>query len=270
MNRKKLTVAYSPCPNDTFMFHDIAMKKLVLPRYHVDVHMHDVEMLNTMALSETFDITKLSLHAYLKVRDQYQILNSGAALGYGCGPLVVTREERAIENLTQGTIAIPGELTTAHLLFQLWTPDAGNIVFMPFDQIMGAVISGDVDVGVVIHEGRFVYRELGLRCLADLGEWWQERTDLPLPLGCIAARKSLGPSVIDSFDQLLRQSIENASAAPDKTFAYVRQHAQEIDESVFVKHIKTYVNEFSIDLGAAGREAIKTMEEEAVKAGVLK
>ncbi len=267
MTSKKLTIAYSPCPNDTFMFHDIAMRNLALPDCQGEIHIHDVETLNTMALTETFDVTKLSIHAFLKVRDQYEMLNSGAALGYGCGPLIVAASD--INNISECEVAVPGELTTAHLLFRLWAPEAKNIVFMPFDKIMGAVKNGEVDVGVVIHESRFTYQDMGLQCLTDLGEWWEKKMNLPLPLGCIAARKSLGRDTIESFDEILKQSIENSLADPRKTFSYVREYAQEIDEAIFAKHIETFVNEFSVDIGIKGREAIEMLKQEALKAEIL-
>jgi 1,4-dihydroxy-6-naphthoate synthase len=269
MNENLLTVAYSPCPNDTFMFHDIAVGELLLPEHITEIHIHDVETLNRMALSETFDITKLSIHAYLKVRDKYEMLKSGAALGFGCGPLIVARPDMNIDNISECRIAVPGELTTAHLLFRLWAPEARNIIFMPFDKIMDAVVNGEVDVGVVIHEGRFVYKDIGLECLADLGEWWQEKIDLPLPLGCIAAKRSLGHDTIESFDEMLKTSIENSLVTPEKTYDYVRQHAQELEESVFLRHINTFVNEFSIDMGPKGREAIEAMEDLVVKGGII-
>ena len=264
-----LNVAYSPCPNDTFMFHDIATQALSLPLYHTETHLHDIQTLNEKALSEEFDITKLSIHAYLQVRETYCLLNSGAALGHGCGPIVVTKQDNTIDDLAECTIAIPGDLTTAHLMFRLWSPNAHKRVFMPFDRIMQSVLQGQVDAGVIIHEGRFVYQQLGLKRLVDLGQWWQDQTSMPLPLGCIAARRSLGKETIAAFDELLKQSIANALAEPLKTLSYVRDNAQEMDETVLQKHITTFVNDFSVDMGPEGRRAIEALEERAIKAGIL-
>ena len=269
MNDSVITLAYSPCPNDTFMFNAIANGSLTLPGFEMQVHLHDIETLNERAAQAQYDFTKLSIHACLNLREHYHTLNAGAALGFGCGPVVVVRQDRAFKDLSACSVAIPGELTTAHLLFRLWSPAADNRIFMPFDQIMRAVASGEVDVGVVIHEGRFTFGEHGLKSLVDLGEWWQAETDLPLPLGCIAARKSLGATTIKAFDDLLKSSIELATADPEATYAYVRKHAQELEMDVLEKHITTFVNDFSIDMGDQGRKAIQTLEERALKAGIL-
>jgi len=264
-----LKLAYSPCPNDTFMFNAIASGKLILPGFVTEVHLHDVETLNKLAGSHQYDITKLSIHAYLKLRESYTALNSGAALGFGCGPVVVCRKSSRIEDISKCSIAVPGELTTAHLLFQLWAPDAADRRFMPYDQIMDSVISGDSDAGIVIHEGRFTFEDHGLQRVVDLGEWWHAETGLPLPLGCIAARKSLGIKTITDFDALLKHSIELATAAPASAAGYIREHAQEMESVVLDKHIQTFVNEFSIDMGDIGWQAVQALEERALKAGIL-
>jgi len=271
MNRTStITLAFSPCPNDTFMFHGIAEGSLALQGHDIEVHMHDVETLNRKALSGMFDFSKLSIHAFLKLKDKYCMLNSGNTLGYGCGPLVVARKNASIDDISKCKVAIPGELTTAHLLFQLWAPGAANKVFMPFDRIMESVIEGEADAGVIIHEGRFTYEGLGLEKVVDLGEWWQTNMNLPLPLGCIAAKHSVGEKARSAFDSLLKQSIEQSFSNPDSTYKYVRKHAQELDDDVLQAHIDTYVNEFSINLTNEGREAVKRLEEEAIKIGVLR
>ena len=192
-NLPRLTVAYSPCPNDTFMFCDVATGRLRLPGREIEVHLHDVETLNRLAVEGgRYDITKLSFHAWLLVGEQYELLNVGAALGFGCGPVVVAANGTVPDDLAGCRVAVPGELTTAHLLFRLWGRDAGKKVFSPYDQIIDMVAAGQVDAGVIIHEGRFTYEQAGLRLLVDLGQWWQQLTGLPIPLGCIVARKSLG------------------------------------------------------------------------------
>lgn len=264
-----MRVAYSPCPNDTFMFNAIANGILAIPGYNTEIHLHDVETLNKRAASCEYDITKLSIHACLKVREHYSVLNSGAALGFGCGPIVVCRDNREINDLRNCSVAVPGELTTAHLLFRLRFPECSERVFMPFDKIMKSVESGSSDIGIVIHEGRFTYKSHGLRRIIDLGEWWQDETGLPLPLGCIAARKAIGKEMIRSFDILLRESIEKAMAEPELTLDYVTAHAQEMERSVLRKHIKTFVNSYSIDMGDIGREAVSIMKQMAAKAGIL-
>ena len=242
----------------------------------IEVFLHDVETLNRMAFEERFDITKLSFHAWLLVRDTYQLLEVGSALGRGCGPLVINKkvEQNGIgQNLSHlrrcDKIAVPGEYTTAHLLLRLWNPAIKNRIFLPFDQIMDAVDTGRADAGVIIHEGRFVYDQRGFECLEDLGDWWEGLTGLPIPLGCIAVRKSLGPERIADIEHRLRASIRKAFDDPDSTTAYVKAHAQELEDQVIQKHIETYVNKFTLDLGEEGRQAIARLQELARAAGVI-
>ena len=261
MPESNLTCAYSPCPNDTFIFCRLAEEADIEP------HLHDVETLNRWAFDGKYDVTKLSFHAWLLLQDTYQLLNVGAALGRGCGPLVISNHEEALR--ADSIVAVPGEYTTAHLLLRLWRPDIKNRVFMPFDRIMDTVASGEVDAGVIIHEGRFVYEERGFRCLQDLGEWWEAETGRPIPLGCIAAKKSLGPGPIEAFEQRLKESIEFAFSNPDSTRSYVKAHAQELSDAVTREHIRTYVNDFTLDLGPEGRAAIAALQEMAKTAGVI-
>ncbi len=263
------SVAYSPCPNDTFMFHDLATGALAMPDRAIEVHLHDVETLNRLAMKATYDVTKLSFHAWLLVQEEYELLNVGAALGTDCGPVVVAARELQREDLAACRIAVPGELTTAHLLLRLWAPEAVNKLFARYDRIMDLVASGEVDAGVLIHEGRFVYGRAGLTRVADLGQWWPEQTDLPIPLGCIAARKSLGTETIREFESLLKRAIENSLARPEGTLDYVRQHAQEMDEAVLTEHIRTFVNDYSLDLGDDGWAAVAALQRLAREAGVL-
>ncbi len=261
MAHGSVSIAYSPCPNDTFIFDRLRREPDVV------AHLHDVETLNRWAFEERFDVTKLSFHAWLLLQDRYALLQSGAALGRGCGPLVVARGRKQLG--PDSVVAVPGEFTTAHLLFRLWMPNAANRVFMPFDKIMDAVMAGRADAGVVIHEGRFVYRERGLDCLVDLGEWWEESTGQPIPLGCIAARKSLGSERIADIDRRLRESILAAFADPGATREYVKAHARELDDAVLEKHIATYVNDFTLDLGDEGHAAIRVLRERAKAAGII-
>jgi len=278
MKSHHLTCAYSTCPNDTFIFCRLAQAA------DIETHLHDVETLNRLAFEERFDITKLSFHAWLLVQDKYQLLNVGGALGRGCGPLVISRQDAGQREsrsaptwsrddtyrpALRGSVAVPGEYTTAHLLLRLWNPEIKNRIFMPFDQIMDTVESGEADAGVIIHEGRFVFEERGFQCLEDLGEWWEGETGLPIPLGCIAAKKSLGAERIAEIEQRLRQSIQAAFADPGSTTEYVKAHAQELDDDVIQQHIETYVNDFTLDLGTEGRAAIEKLKQMAENAGII-
>ncbi|RKX36967.1 MAG: 1,4-dihydroxy-6-naphthoate synthase, partial [Verrucomicrobia bacterium] len=242
----------------------------------IETHLHDVETLNRLAFEERFDITKLSFHAWLLVQDKYQLLNIGSALGRGCGPLVICGKDayplvqQHLSHLRKcDRIAVPGEYTTAHLLLRLWNPEIRNRIFMPFDQIMDAIESGEADTGVIIHEGRFVFEERGFQCLEDLGEWWEGETGLPIPLGCIAVKKSLGAERIGEIEQRLRRSIQTALDDPGSTSEYVKAHAQELDDDVIQQHIETYVNDFTLDLGAEGRAAIEKLKQMAENAGII-
>lgn len=264
-----LSMAYSPCPNDTFMFCDVAEGRLSEAGYRVDVHLHDVETLNRLALTATYDVTKVSFRTYLLIRHHYQLLNAGAAMGSGCGPLVVSKRPLAPADLATCRIAVPGELTTAHLLLQLWAPHATQKRFVPYDQVMEQVLSDAVDAGVIIHESRFVYREAGLTCLADLGEWWEKQTGHLIPLGCIVARRSLGTPVITEIERLLRQAILRSRTHPEQTADYVGRHARETRSEVQAQHIAMFVNDYSIDLGPSGHAAVATLEAMAREAGVI-
>ena len=251
------------------MFHDLAVGKLRLPDREIDIHLHDVETLNRMALEAAFDVTKLSFHALLLVEEAYQMLSVGAAMGVGCGPVVVSRRPMSLSDLGDCRVAIPGELTTAHLLLQLAQPTVGEKVFVRYDRVMDLVAAGDADAGVVIHEGRFTYAQAGLELVADLGQWWQQRSDLPIPLGCIAARRSLGDKTIGRFEALLKTSIENALADPGPAREYAKTYAQEMDAAVLAQHVQMFVNDFSLDIGPQGRAAVDTLRQLAAEAGVL-
>jgi 1,4-dihydroxy-6-naphthoate synthase len=261
IKKTNLTCAYSTCPNDTFIFFQLAQEP------DIDVHLHDVETLNRMAFEGKFDVTKLSFHAWLLLQEKYQLLNVGSALGRGCGPLVITKNAKALSE--DSIVAVPGEYTTAHLLLRFWNPELKNRIFMPFDQIMDAVASGQADAGVIIHEGRFVYEERGFQCLEDLGDWWEGKTGLPIPLGCIAMKKSLGAERIAAFEARLAKSIQTAFDDPASTVDYVKAHAQELADEVTREHIKTYVNDFTLNLGDEGRAAIDALEQMAKAAGVI-
>lgn len=265
----KLTLAYSPCPNDTFMFRDIAVGLESLEGREIEIRIHDVETLNAMALEGTYDVTKVSFATWLRLEDHYEMLQAGAALGFGCGPVLVSRRALQRDDLARCRVALPGELTTAHLLLQLWAPQARDKVFVPYDRIIPMVAGGAADCGVIIHEGRFVYAQAGLRCLEDLGEWWERETKLPIPLGGIAARRSLGGNMIRDFEAMLRRAIAHSLAEPEGTWDYVRRHALEMNPDVLSSHVKLFVNEFSLDLSGRGQAAIAEMRKRACAAGVI-
>ena len=266
-----LSIAFSPCPNDTFMFHDVATGALRLDGFETEIHLHDVQTLNDLAEQGRYDITKLSCHAYLRVQEQYQLLGVGAALGFDCGPLIVARNAIKRSDLAHLRLAVPGKWTTAHLLARLWAPEITDTLFVRYDEVMDCVLAGHADAGIIIHESRFVYRQLGLLQIVDLGSWWQDKTQLPIPLGCVAARRDLGADTIAKFESLLKRSIENSMATPDDApiSDFVRQHAREMDENVLRKHIKMFVNEYSLDLGDQGRAAFDMLGELAAEAGVI-
>jgi 1,4-dihydroxy-6-naphthoate synthase len=268
--KRTLSMAYSPCPNDTFMFHAVASGELAGKDFGFAVHLHDVETLNRLALESRYDVTKISFHAWLLARQHYRLLGAGAALGHGNGPLLVARHAMMPGDWAACRIAVPGELTTAHLLLRLRAPEARQKIFVPYDRVLDMVLSGEADCGVLIHETRFVYRERGLTCLADLGEWWESRTGHPIPLGCIVAHRRLGDAMTGDVEELLRDSIHRALANPAATDAYVRDNARETDPSVVERHIRMFVNEFSLDLGAEGRAAIAALESMAREAGIIR
>ena len=264
-----LSLGYSPCPNDTFIFHAIAKGLLQLPDCRLSPQLHDVETLNRMALQDTLDISKLSFYAWLKLKDTYTLLQSGASVGFGCGPVVISRRRIKYSDLSTCRVVLPGEWTTAHLLFQLWAPGWGQRSFVPYNQIFNMLEADQADCGVIIHENRFTFEQAGFRVVMDLGAWWEAETGLPLPLGCIAVKKKIAQDTIRSLEDLIRQSIRMAQQRPEDCLPYIRRYAQEMDDKVIQKHIRTFVNEFSLGLGETGGIANKKLEEMAQTAGVI-
>ena len=245
---RRLSLGYSPCPNDTFIFYALTHGKLA-GNFVFRETLKDVEKLNKMALIKEFDITKASFHGFGFLRNEYCLLHSGSALGRGCGPLIVARNPINNDELGLKKIAIPGKMTTAYLLLKLFAPSANNIIEMPFDRIMNAVSLGTVDAGLIIHESRFTYPKYDLVKLIDLGEWWEKETGLPIPLGGILARRDMGKPMIGKIDLLIRQSIEYAFQHPEETRGYIKKNAQELDYEVIDQHIRLYVNDYSLDIG---------------------
>jgi 1,4-dihydroxy-6-naphthoate synthase len=255
---RELTFGFSPCPNDTFAFHAL-VHGLVDAPFAVRPVLLDIEELNLAAHERTYDLTKLSFGALAGVRDRYELLRSGAALGCGVGPLVVARGETTLEEAAAGRIAIPGRETTAFLLLRLFAAGLGDVVELRFDRILAAVASGEVDAGVIIHESRFTYRDHGLVQVADLGELWEAETNLPVPLAGICARTDLDDDTKRAAEAAVRRSVEHAFAHPSASRDYVRAHAQELSDEVCDAHIALYVNEFSIDVGDEGLRAIDAL-----------
>ena len=248
--RHPLTLGFSPCPNDTFIFHalvnglaDKLGLKLASPE------LADVETLNQWAMHRRLDVTKISFHALGYVLDDYKLLSSGAALGRGCGPLLVASRKVERQKIAALRIAIPGRYTTAAMLLRLFAPECRNLVSLRFDEIMPAIVRGEVDAGVIIHESRFTYQEQGLLEIQDLGAWWEETTDCPIPLGCIAARRTLGDEVIRLVEEGIKRSVLQAFENPNLSRSYIKSHAQEMDSQVVDENISKDDSDFSGDLG---------------------
>lgn len=253
----KLSLGFSPCPNDTFIFDALVNHKIDTEGFDFDVHLEDVQTLNEWALQGKLDFSKISYGVLPLVLNEYIVLNSGGALGKGVGPLLITKYEAVSTNIDDQTIAIPGENTTAHLLFSLAYPAAKNKIFKIFNEIEDAVLNEEVHAGVIIHENRFTYHLKGLHKIVDLGEYWEEQLKVPVPLGGIIAKRSLDKKLIQQVDGLIRKSVEYAFEHHHKELAeYVKQHAQEMSEDVMRQHINLYVNNFSIALEEDGKKAV--------------
>jgi len=266
---KELTIGYSPCPNDTYIFYALVHGKVQVPGITFRERLEDVETLNQLALGNSLDLTKISYHALGHLRDRYALLRSGGALGRGCGPPVVARPGTVREDLRNGTVAIPGKLTTAWLLLQLYDPSVTKIVVMPFDRIMQAVADGAVTAGLIIHESRFTYPLYGLEKLLDLGEWWERSTGMPIPLGGILGKRSLGSETLMKVEEAIRESIGYARAHQAEVLDYGKEHSQEMDGSVMLQHIDLYVNDHSLDLGVEGTAAVRRLCAEAEQRGIF-
>lgn len=259
----KLSLGFSPCPNDTFIFDAMIHQKVDTEGLEFEVVMGDVEELNRLAFAGRLDITKLSYHAFAHLLGTYQLLDSGSALGNNCGPLLIAKRALPEREINNAKIAIPGKMTTANFLCSLAYPLAQNKVETLFSDIESAVLNEEVDAGLIIHENRFTYHERGLVKLMDCGEFWETKMNLPIPLGGIVVKSSMEKELQQKVDRVLRRSVEFAFANPDSSATFVESHAQEMDKAVMKKHIELYVNQYSISLGEKGKLAVEKLIEQA-------
>jgi len=257
----KLSLGFSPCPNDTFIFDALVNRKIDTGAFEFEVVLEDVQTLNRWAMEKKLDISKISYGVWPLLQNDYSLLDSGGALGKGVGPLLISKNNILLKDINQLTVAIPGEQTTAHLLFSLAFPQAKRKKFMIFSQIEEAVLNGDVDCGVIIHENRFTYMQKGLIKQMDLGEYWEQKTKSPIPLGGIVMRNTFSAAERADVDRLIRDSLGFAEAYYPDLSEYVTRHSQEMQESVMRQHIDLYVNQFSLSLGEEGRRAVDLLLE---------
>ena len=272
----KVSLGFSSCPNDTFIFDALLHQKIDTEGLTFVPVIEDVETLNKKANATELDVTKLSYHAFAYLTHQYKLLNAGSALGFGVGPLLITKKLEHLEAYEQTntrayehtSIAIPGELTTANFLLSLALPEAKNKKTMLFSEIENALLNDEVDFGLIIHENRFTYQEKGLHKVIDLGEYWEQNYHSAIPLGGIVVNRKLDLATQYKIDRVLRRSVEYAFANPKSSYDFVRQHSQEMSEEVMYKHIDLYVNKYSVNLGEEGRKAIYTLFDTAVRLNI--
>jgi len=255
------TLGFSPCPNDTFIFDALVSKKINTGDFRFNVRLEDVETLNELAKNQVLDFTKISYGVLPLITKNYKVLNSGGALGKGVGPLLISKKPVDFNDVEKYTIAIPGENTTAHLLFSLAFPNAKQKVFKRYDEIESSVKNAEDVLGVIIHENRFTYMDRGLYKIIDLGNFWEEQTSFPIPLGGIVGKRSLDENILMQVDALIKESMEYAFEHYPFISDYVKEHSQEMEERVMRKHIDLYVNKYSINLGDDGRKAVQKFME---------
>ncbi len=269
----KLTLGFSPCPNDTFIFDALIHHKIDTEGLDFEVCFHDVETLNQKAFKGELDITKLSFHAFAYVLDKYALLDTGSALGFGVGPLLICKDERFLQTDLLADpdlrVVIPGKYTTANFLLGIAFPQLQNKKEVVFSEIENAVLEGRADLGLIIHENRFTYQDKGLHKVVDLGSFWEDLTGCAIPLGGIVINRNLDVDVQHKVNRLIRKSVEFAFQNPKSGIEFIRAHAQEMEEAVMYKHIDLYVNKYSIDLGSEGRKAIDILFEKAQNKGLI-
>jgi 1,4-dihydroxy-6-naphthoate synthase len=264
----KLTLGFSPCPNDTFIFDALIHHKIDTEGLDFEVLFDDVETLNQKAFKADLDITKLSYHAYAYAVKDYVLLDAGSALGFGVGPMLICKNPQDLSNPNL-KVGIPGKYTTANFLLSLAYPHLQNKIEMVFSDIEQKLLNGEIDLGLIIHENRFTYQDRGLQKVKDLGEYWEETTKCAIPLGGIVIKRSLPDEVKQKVNRLIRKSVEYAFANPKSALGFIKSHAQEMEEAVMYKHIDLYVNQYSVDLGAEGKKAIEILFAEAEKKRVI-
>lgn len=265
----KLTLGFSPCPNDTFIFYAMLHGRVDTEGLVFEVIMEDVEALNSRAFAGEIDVTKLSYHAFAQLTGSYNLLDAGSALGNNCGPLLVARQPMSDAAVDTARIAIPGKMTTANFLLSLAYPAARNKFECLFSGIEDAVLEGRADAGLIIHENRFTYQDKGLVKLRDLGEFWESTTGLPIPLGGIVVRRDLPKEIQEKMNRVMRRSVAYAFAHPEDTMEFVRAHSQAMDDAVMQAHIELYVTAFTEDLGPEGRNAVQQMFRLAREKGII-
>lgn len=263
-----ISLGYSPCPNDTFIFYGLVHEKIPGAPSFVEI-LEDIETLNSMARAGELTMSKISFHALAYLREKYCLLHAGGALGRGCGPMVISSEEILPNDLRRKKIAIPGQLTTAALLLRIFDNGIDDLVVMPFHEIMAACRDGLVDAGVIIHESRFTYPDYGLKKIMDLGEWWETETGHPIPLGGIIIKRDLNSDLINTVDDSLRKSVQFAYDNPEEVKSYIKRYAQEMDEGVMQQHIDLYVNSYTMDYGPDGEAALLDLYARAEHAGIV-
>lgn len=266
-----LKLRFSPCPNDCFIFDAMVHHRIDTEGLEFELQLEDVETLNRSAFAGEADITKLSYHAYAYCSDKYVLLNTGSALGRNCGPLLVSKRPITREEVAEGKlkIAVPGKYTTANFLFGLAFPEAMQKEEMVFSAIEEAVLSGKADAGLLIHENRFTYAQRGLKKIIDLGEFWEDMTDMPIPLGGIVVRRNFDDALKQKIERVVRRSVLHAFSSPSDSREFVKANAQAMDEAVMKKHIDLYVNDYTIDLGKDGRQAVRVLFDKAQLMGVI-
>jgi 1,4-dihydroxy-6-naphthoate synthase len=269
MSKQLITVGHSPDPDDAFMFYALAHDKLDTGPLQFRHELQDIETLNRRALRGELEVTAVSIHAYAHLLDKYALLPSGCSMGDRYGPMVVAREPMSVEALKQGRIAVPGTLTTAFLALRLLLPDGFTYEVIPFDQILEAVAAGRFDAGLIIHEGQLTFQNQGLHLIVDLGAWWHERTGLPLPLGGNVVRRDLGPETMRLISRLLKESIRYALDHRLDALNYALQYARDMDKALADQFVGMYVNDWTLDYGPRGREAVRRLLQEAHRAGVI-
>jgi len=266
---RHLSIGFSPCPNDTFIFYALLHGKIDAEGITFEPIIEDVEALNRRAFAGELDATKLSYHAFAHLTERYALLDAGSALGNNCGPLLIAQQPMDEASVNAARIAIPGKMTTANFLLSLAFPKAQQKTEMLFSEIEGAVLRGDVDAGLIIHENRFTYQQKGLVKILDLGEYWETTTGLPIPLGGIVVNRDLSLETQQSINRVMRRSVQYAFDHPSDVMPFVRQHAQEMEAAVMLAHIELYVTRHTVDLGYDGREAVRQMFRIALEKGVL-